>query len=93
MTQGRLGVVRTSHAGSARSEKAVGRARGETGFTRFVAFQFREDQETRESDEPGEEGWATLEGRMRIGDTGDDERLVVWLLRNVPWYWSDVTIS
>ena len=43
--------------------------------------------------EPREQGWATLEGRMRIGDAVDDEWLVVWLLRSVSRRWPDVIIS
>ena len=34
-----------------------------------------------------------LEGRMRIGDSVDDEWLVVWLLRQVSEEWPEVMIS
>ncbi len=35
----------------------------------------------------------TLEGRMRVGDSVDDEWLVVWLLREVSKKWPELIIS
>lgn len=39
------------------------------------------------------EGRRSLEGRMRIGDSVDDEWLVVWLLREVSRKWPELIIS
>jgi hypothetical protein len=39
------------------------------------------------------DGSRSLEGRMRIGDSVDDEWLVVWLLREVSRKWPELIIS
>jgi hypothetical protein len=38
------------------------------------------------------DGDSTIEGRMRIGDSVDDEWLVVWLLRAISSRWPELVM-
>ena len=67
--------------------------------------RFEEDHEQDERDQAIEDGerlketkttspaWRKLEGRMRIGDSVDDEWLVVWLLRDISSTWPELLVS
>lgn len=46
-----------------------------------------------EMDSTGASGGRKLEGRMRIGDSVDDEWLVVWLLKDISSTWPELLIS
>jgi len=60
--------------------------------------RFEDDDRDESGERKGTAGSAgslgrKLEGRMRIGDSVDDEWLVVWLLRQVSEEWPEVMIS
>jgi hypothetical protein len=80
-----LKIVRASDLQDRRFEKG----------TEVPKVRFDDDEESSDRDTAKPAGFSErkLEGRMRIGDSVDDEWLVVWLLREVSKDWPEALIS